>query len=138
MVGTLTSSVAILLSGHFFAPRLGPRITVLTSFLAVAISTAALPYLDTIGALYASMALAGFGRGAAYPLLMGLAIARLPDTEKATAMGFFQAVYAIGMFAGPVVAGQIGGAWGYTELFLSTAVVSLFTALAALRLPRQS
>jgi MFS family permease len=66
---------------------------------------------------------------------MGLSIARLPDAEKATAMGFFQAVYAIGMFIGPVSSGWIGGQWGYDALFLSTAGVAALTAVAALRLP---
>ena len=137
MVGTLSSSVAILLSGTYVAPRLGPRRTVCFSHLAIALSTVAVPYLLSVELLYASQILAGLGRGAAYPLLMGLAIARLPDREKATAMGFFQAVYAIGMFAGPAAGGLIGGHLGYTGLFLSTGAVSVLTALIALRLPRR-
>jgi MFS family permease len=96
---------------------------------------AAIPYITNVELLYLSQILAGFGRGSAYPILMGLAIARLPDADKATAMGFFQAVYAIGMSSGPVVAGLIGDQWGYTSLFLSSAAVGVVTVVVALGLP---
>ena len=137
MVGTATSALAILVSSSYIVPRLGARLTVFLSFLSIALGTLVLPFIHSVTILYASQVLAGMGRGSTYPILMGLAIARLPDSDKATAMGFFQATYAIGMFAGPVCAGLIGGRWGYAELFLSTAVVTLFTAFYSLRLPRK-
>ncbi len=138
MVGTLTGAVAIIVSSSYIVPRFGPRLTVFLSFFAITVGTFSLPFIDTVPMLYIPQVLAGIGRGAAYPILMGLAISRLPDADKATAMGFFQAVYAIGMFAGPVCAGQIGGRWGYDELFFSTAAVTLVTALVSLRLPRKA
>ena len=52
-------------------------------------------------------------------------------------MGFYQAVYALGMFAGPAVAGVVGSAWGYTPLFLSSAVVGCVTVCVAFGLPRR-
>ena len=100
MVGMLTSSLAILVSSSYIVPRLGPRVTVFLSFFAITLGTFVLPFIQSVTILYASQVLAGMGRGASYPILMGLAIARLPDGDKATAMGFFQATYAIGMFAG--------------------------------------
>ena len=57
---------------------------------------------------------------------------------RATAMRFSQAVYAAGMFIGPVVAGFVGHDLGYTSLFLSTAAVSVATSVVALRLPRRA
>lgn len=135
MLGMLSISVTVLFSGTYFAPRIGAKLTLFLAYLAVGIATAFLPYIHTIELLYASQILGGLGRGAGYPILMSLAIARLPDAEKATAMGFFQGVYAIGMFIGPVSAGNIGGQWGYEALFLSTAGVAILTALVALWLP---
>lgn len=135
MLGMLSISITVLLSGTVFAPRIGAKRTLVIAYLLVGIATAALPYIQTVELLYASQVIAGLGRGAGYPILMSLAIARLPDAEKATAMGFFQAVYAIGMFIGPVSAGNIGGQWGYEALFLSTAGVAVLTAIVALRLP---
>lgn len=138
MAGMLAGSLAIPVSSHILAPRLGPRVMVVGAFASIAFATAAIPFIEVVGLLYVSQVLAGFGRGTAYPLLMGLAIARLPDAEKATAMGFFQGVYAIGMFAGPVVAGAIGSQWGYPTLFLTTGAVAVVTMLVALRLPREA
>ncbi|MBT5832862.1 MAG: MFS transporter, partial [Candidatus Latescibacteria bacterium] len=135
MLGMLSISITVLLSGTVFAPRIGAKRTLVIAYLLVGIATAALPYIQTIELLYVSQVIAGLGRGAGYPILMSLAIARLPDAEKATAMGFFQGVYAIGMFIGPVSAGTIGGQWGYEALFLSTAGVAVLTAVVALRLP---
>ena len=43
----------------------------------------------------------GFAQGMSYPVLMGLSIRDVSDEERATAMGFHQAVYAIGMFGVP-------------------------------------
>ena len=134
-IRTLTSALAILLSGRYLAPRLGPRFAVCSSYLTVAAVTAAIPYLQTVGLLYASQVLVGFGRGVFSPILMGLAIARLPDSEKATAMGFYQAVYAIGMFAGPAISGLIGARSGYPALFISAGAVAALAGLVALRLP---
>ncbi len=138
MGGMLSVSVATLLTGTYIAPRLGPRVVVCAGYLTAAATTVAVPHLETVGALYATQILAGFARGATYPILMGLAIARLPHGERATAMGFFQAVYAIGMFAGPAVAGVIGEHAGYTALFTSTGAIAALTALVALRLPRRN
>lgn len=135
MLGMFSISCTVLLSGTFFAPRFGAKRTLFMAYFAVAIATVALPYIQTVELLYASQILGGLGRGSGYPILMSLAIARLPDAEKATAMGFFQGIYAIGMFTGPVVAGNIGGQWGYEALFVSTAGVAFLTALVSLRLP---
>jgi MFS family permease len=67
---------------------------------------------------------------------MSLVILDIPDRDKATAMGFFQAVYSIGMFLGPVVSGQIGGMFGYTALFTSSALVAAASVVAAFKLPK--
>jgi len=136
MVATLATSLATLLGGAVLAPRAGPRVTVCAGHLLVAASTAAIPYITRVGGLYISQALGGLGRGVTFPVLMGLSISRVPPEQKATAMGFFQAVYAAGMFIGPVVAGTVGNDLGYVSLFLSTAAVSLATSVVALRLPR--
>ena len=138
MLGMLAISTVTLMSGTVLAPRIGPRRTIVFAYLLVAASTAAIPFITAVEGLYVAQVVGGFGRGAAYPILMGLSIARLPDAEKATAMGFFQAVYATGMFIGPVSAGWIGGQWGYGALFLSTAGVAVLTSLVALRLPGRS
>ena len=46
------------------------------------------------------------------PLLMTLAIKEVAVEYRATAMGFYQSIYALGMTLGPVVMGMIGDALG--------------------------
>jgi MFS family permease len=127
-LSTLAGALASLLSGAYVIAWFGSRSIILIGHLSMAVATASMPVIETLVPLYGSQMLAGFGRGLAQPLLLNLAIRRFPDGEKATAMGFFQAVYAIGMFAGPATAGVVGGWAGYTGMFLSTAVIALCAA----------
>ena len=60
---------------------------------------------------------------------MGLAIQGMPPEEKASAMGFFQAVYAIGMCAGPAIGGFIGNRFGISGIFLCAGIVYLIAAV---------
>ena len=67
--------------------------------------------------------------------MMGLAIKSVPENERASAMGVFQAIYAIGMFAGPATAGAIADAIGLSGLFVFVGCLALagaFIAAAAL------
>ncbi|GIX48473.1 MAG: MFS transporter [Candidatus Tectimicrobiota bacterium] len=135
-LSTLAGSVAALLSGAGMARWLGARLAVAGSHLLIAVATLAIPYLTTVGLLYFSQTLAGFGRGLAQPVLLSLAVTRLPEGLRATAMGLFQAIYAVGMFAGPATAGLIGSLAGYAGLFLACGAVAALTASLALYLPR--
>jgi predicted MFS family arabinose efflux permease len=70
---------------------------------------------------------------------MGLAIQGIPKAEKATAMGFFQAVYAIGMFLGPASGGFIGDIFGLRGVFFCAGIVYFIaTALSVSMLPRRT
>jgi MFS family permease len=48
-------------------------------------------------------------------------------------MGIYQAVYAIGMFLGPLVSGAIGDHLGLAAIFLSTGAFQLVAIGVALR-----
>ena len=110
----------------------------MTGLVVMGLMSAGIPFIKGVPLLIASRVLYGVGLGLCFPVIMGLSIKQVDREQRASAMGFFQAVYAIGMFAGPVTAGAIGSRWGYTTLFLTTGVVSAVTALVALRLPRRA
>ena len=63
--------------------------------------------------------------GIGYPVLMGMSIRYVADSDHATAMGLHQSVYAIGMFAGPWLSGILAEAIGIRPMFGLTAVASL-------------
>jgi len=76
--------------------------------------------------------LGGLGRGITGPLLMGLSIETTPVARRAMIRGIFQSIYAVGMFLGPVIAGQIGTSLGTKGLFLSTSGVGLLAMAGVL------
>ena len=68
---------------------------------------------------------------------MGLSIREISGEDRATAMGVFQAVYAIGMFAGPMTAGAVADWLGLGGAFILSGGVSVIAALTALALIKQ-
>ena len=73
----------------------------------VAAATVVVPSLGHVFGLGVSQAVGGFGRGLDAALLMTLAVLAVVPAQRATAMGMYQAVYAIGMITGPVVADSV-------------------------------
>ena len=82
------------------------------------VSAGVVPAIHDVVLLGLSQAVGGLGRGLSMPVLLGLSIQSVTPSEKATAMGVFQAVYAIGMFLGPATAGVIAEALGLGDAFL--------------------
>jgi len=76
----------------------------------------------------------GLSQGLAYPVLMGLSIRDVDESQRASAMGLHQAVYAIGMFAGPWLGGILGEAVGLNRMFVITSLALLVLGLAGTRL----
>ncbi|WP_308639320.1 MFS transporter [Paenibacillus silvisoli] len=105
-------AVASLITGRLLAPKYGNRTVIATGFALSGLFTVAIAYSPSLGWLAVTQALNGFAQGMHLPLLLGLAIQPFSSSKRATAMGFYQAVYSIGMFAGPFLAGFINEAYG--------------------------
>ena len=115
LLPTLSSApsiVASVLAGGWFVRRLGLRRSICLGFLLMGAATAVIPALDNLLQLYVSQMIGGFGRGLVFPLLMSFSVATMAPGAKATAMGVFQSLYAVGMFAGPVVVGVMADTAG--------------------------
>jgi len=117
--------------------RLGTRITVVSGIALMAVGTFAVPLADTVPLLALTQVVSGLGRGLAHPVLMALSIREVVSSEQATAMGVFQALYSIGMFAGPSIAGLWADLFGLESVFTFSGAISLgAVALAVFRIPR--
>ena len=90
-----------------------------------------IPFLASFSWLYFSQAVGGFGRGLVMPLLMGLSIKHFAGDKRSTAMGVFQALYGLGMFGGPVIAGILSSSFGLSTGFVFTGIIGLFGAVLA-------
>lgn len=124
------SALVAFSAGHISA-RLGTRWPVALGLLLAAISILVVPLTRSMGLLIMLRALHGIGQGASYPVLMAGALLAVPEERRGAAMGFFQAIYAVGMVAGPAVSGVLADRLGLGTTFGITGLVSLVTALAA-------
>jgi len=111
--------------------RLGRRATLCIGFLLMALSAGIVPILNNLLQLFGTQLIGGFGRGLVFPLLMAFAVASVEDRVKATAMGIFQSLYAIGMFAGPVMVGAVGDIAGLDAGFILCGLVGVAGAVIA-------
>lgn len=120
------------LVNHRIAGRLGENRSLFVGILVMAMMAFAVPLIRNLPLLAITQGISGIGRGMTYPLLMGLSIRHIPDQERATAMGVFQATYAIGMFLGPMTCGALADVFGLTGAFVVAGVISTVAAFIAL------
>jgi MFS family permease len=120
----LTYTVAALYSAAL-ATRLGLRHVMVGGTVMQAVGALVVPFSGNLWLIAVSQVLVGTGRGISYPLLMGLSIQAVAASDRATAMGVFQAMYALGMWAGPATTGFLGDALGLSSVFIVAGVVTL-------------
>lgn len=118
-------------TGRYIAPRFGTRRVLVCGFLLAATCTLAIPYSGGYAGLLATQAVNGLAQGLYLPLLLGLAIRDIRPSERATAMGFYQSVYAVGMFAGPYLAGWLNAGGGLKAGFAFGAATGAAAAAIA-------
>jgi len=87
------------------------------------------PLINELYTLYFNQMLNGFAQGMIFPVLMGLSIKNVRANKRGTAMGFFQAIYGLGMFMGPILVGIISYYAGLKMGFWMIGMVGLFGAL---------
>jgi MFS family permease len=114
------------------ASRAGNRFSMVVGCLMMALSMGAIPLATSMEPLMILQGFSGFGRGLIYPVMMATTINSVPQHQRATAMGIFQAVYAIGMFLGPATAGAIAQSVGMGPTFVFNGALGILTALLAM------
>lgn len=119
------------LSGAFFSKHFGERATLVTGLLITSLTCIIIPFITNLSLLYISQAIGGFARGLVLPLLMGLSIRNFSSDKRSTAMSVFQAIYGLGMFGGPALAGILNDYFGLAAGFFATGLIGLIgTGLA--------
>lgn len=136
MVSLVPYTVAPIVGDTLDVTGVRGRHLVCAGYGVVAATTLVIPFIDSLPLLMLSQAIGGLGRGLVFPFLMSRSIQAVAPSERATAMGFFQATYALGMTAGPWIAGWVSGWLGLGGVFVATAGLMAFAAVYALaRLP---
>ncbi len=116
----LPHALASMFTAKWFAPHFGNWVTIRMGFVLSTICTVSIAYTDSFAMLALTQAINGFAQGLHLPLLLGLAIRDVQPSGRATAMGLYQAVYSIGMFTGPFLAGWLNDSWGMKAFWSAT------------------
>jgi MFS family permease len=137
LTAALAPYVLLTLVTAGLSARIGGKAILTLGLGTIALATLLTPSVHTLPMLALLQMAGGAGRGLVFPTLMALSIRGVEVEDQATAMGIFQAVYAIGMFGGPILSGVVADAVGLGGVFLSTGALSLLaTGLAVFSLGR--
>lgn len=126
---TLPTAIAAWVGGKYIARKLGERKVIILGFVLSGVFTILIPFTQTLWVLILTQAIAGFGRGFTSPVLMSLSIKHMEPGKRATAMGFYQAIYGLGMFIGPLFMGLAGDWLTLHEGFVIVGAFGCATAL---------
>ena len=131
--------------GGRIAARFGRRWVLAGGFAVVGAACLAYPVARTLVTLALTQIVFGVGMGMIMPLTMASAIETIPGERRGAAMGIYQAVYGVGMFLGPVIAGGMiekfsdasGALAGYQANFRLCAGIAFVGALTAVAFVRK-
>lgn len=120
--------ISAVLSAAFASSKLcarkGPVFWIPFVFVLVSVYCILVP-LAGIKLIFVLQILPGMSTGVLLSLITSESMKEADVCTKSTAMGMFQAVYAIGMFIFPIIAGEIANAYSMKTAYFVLAIVSL-------------
>jgi MFS family permease len=136
-LGILTTAVQIAKAVPMFligfrSRRQNSRLMAAVGLALIAVPLFVYPFLTHFSLLVACQALTGLGVGIAFPVLMGLALQAVEPEARASAMGVFQSVYAVGMTLGPILSGVVARWWGITGVYLTNGALLVLAVVVAI------
>jgi MFS family permease len=114
--------------------RIGARRLALIAFVLMSGGIGLAALAPSLVGIFVAQFCIAMAQGFSYPVLMGMSIRYVAGAQRNTAMGLHQAVYAIGMFAGPWLSGLLADAIGIRPMFGVTAFSCLSIAVFLIRL----
>ena len=115
--------------GTISSPRLIKRFGLwkifIFSAILIGVTTSITPYFENLIFLILLRLIGGISGGIIFSSCMSSIVRGFQENYQASAMGIFQAVYAIGMFLGPVISGIIGAKMNLESVFIFSAFISL-------------
>jgi MFS family permease len=131
VVPYIPSALGALVLANVLAGKIKEHILIFIGMALMAVFTVLTPFVTDFTLLVAVQTLVGLGRGISFPLLMGLAIKHVPPEHRGTAMGVFQSLYSVGIFAGPFFSGLIGEIFSIAHIFYLCGGVCMVMAVAS-------
>jgi DHA1 family multidrug resistance protein-like MFS transporter len=106
----------------------GNSFTILLGSILLGGAIIVVPLIHDVSVLKTIMLLNGLGRGLLTTILMLLSIQGVVQQQRATSMGIYQAIYAIGMLMGPLISGFMADRLGLSAVFYLSTLCCLATA----------
>ena len=115
--------------GTISSPRLIKRFGLwkifIYSAILIGLTTLITPLFENLFLLIFLRLIGGIGGGIIFSSCMSSIVRGFQENYQASAMGIFQAVYAIGMFLGPILSGVIGSNINLESVFIFSSFVTL-------------
>jgi MFS transporter, DHA1 family, multidrug resistance protein len=124
-------AIAPIITGQYLITRFNKWGVLAVGFLGSFLFSIIIPFIPSLGLLCITQVINGFTQGMIIPLLMGMAIQQISDKKRATAMGFFQALYALGIFLGPLIAGGLSQETSFESVFYLAGFLALIGSVSA-------
>ncbi len=125
----ISLNTALAVAGNMITAALVKRIgkyrLLFFSFVLLACGIGIAAFASHLVMIFLALCIIGLASGVSYPLLMGMSIEQVHDSERATAMGLHQAIYAFGMFGGPWISGMLANVIGIPATLGFNAVLCL-------------
>lgn len=118
-------AVATLFMGSVLVPKLGEWRSLIIAFSLTSFFTIMIPFVQAKGLFLTVQGFSGFALGLIFPLLLSMSIKKITLEKRATAMGAYQALYAVGIFAGPFFAGIFNSKFGIEAGFYFVGVLGV-------------
>lgn len=122
---TLPQVIFSVLSGTVMTKKYGEKNTLLFGFILTTTICFITPFVPNLIILYIFQLISGIGNAITFSLLMAMVIEGVESNIMTTTMGFFQAIYGIGMIIGPIILGYIGDIFNLTIGFMVVGFIGL-------------
>lgn len=117
------------MASHSFCIKLGPQKIIPFVFITTALYCIAVPQTQSIYMIFLLQILPGMSTGILFSYLTSEAMKYVPLSKKSTAMGFFQAVYALGMTVFPMICGNLMSTYSMSFAYFFLAIICLISAI---------
>ena len=124
--------VASFMAGRGIIAKIGEKRALMIGFITIGLYCVIAPFVPNVFALYILQFLGGCGNGLLFTLIMSMAVKKIDPAKRSTAMGFYQAIYGIGMTIGPAIMGVLVDYTGFTMSFISMGGISIIAMLMIL------
>lgn len=118
------AAAAAIISGRL-AIKHGFKMFIIIGLITHAVGSFIIPVFPYISGLFISQIFSGIGNGMTMTLLMSMGLIGISQEKRGSAMGLYQALYGIGMVAGPVVVGALTDIISLNVGFIATGLLAI-------------